>query len=386
MSARQTTRARTVRVLVVDDSPFMRKAISRIIDSAPDLEVAAVASNGAEALAVLRAEPVDVVTLDVVMPGADGVETLKAIMAEHPVPVVMLSSQTSENAAVTFECLDAGAVDFIEKPSVYTNMNMPLIGGTLVEKLRAAAGVDTGRLGASESAHTATAEPRGGDRARTPEQRSDSPAARVTVTKPSRATALQVETLVIGASTGGPPALTRLLTALPPMLSVPIVIVQHMPPGFTEPLAERLNLLSPFEVKEARDGDLLRPGRVLVARAGYHLTFESRGERRMVRLDRRQRGGTSHMPSVDVAMLSAVRVFGSRAMGILLTGMGADGAEGMAAMRAAGSHTIAEAESSAVIFGMPRAAIEAGGACEVLDLGRIGGRVGDLLAASSAEG
>lgn len=341
-----------IRVLVADDSPFMRKSIARMCDSARGIKVVGMATDGAEAVALNQELEPDVVTLDVMMPGMDGIAALERVMESRPVPVLMVSALTSDGADTTLEALEKGAVDVVEKPSVMPNMNMPLIEGELVEKIRVLAGVDPQHL-----------------------QRAATPACAAGVEGAADPISSGLETsadmLVIGASTGGPPAIREILATLPHSFPVPIVVCQHMPVGFTATMAQRLNGCSSLEVKEASDGDMVTPGRVLVAPSGKQLHFvERRGGFVTVRLDLRP-PDTPHIPSVDVVMKSAADVFGDRVIGVLLTGMGADGAEGLLAMREAGAYTIAESESSAVVWGMPRAAVEMGAAEDVLHYRRV---------------
>lgn len=350
-----------IHVLVVDDSAFMRKAIVRMLSTADDIEVVGIARSGQEAIDLAARLHPDVVTLDVMMPDINGIEVLRRIMANRPTPVLMLSRLTTEGAATTLEALEAGAIDVIDKPADLMYMNVFQISETLIRKVRTAAGVDPRRL--RDSAHEA-----GGDAL---------VAAAASETGDDRgrgACVSDFDVVVIGTSTGGPPALQRVLSAIPSWFPCAIVVVQHMPPGFTEALAERLDRYCPLPVRHARTGDIIQCGRVLVAPSGWQFHFDRRPKAVTVLLDKRPRD-TTHMPSVDVTMESAAQVYGERALGVLLTGMGSDGAQGMVAMRKCGGRTIAEAESSAIIWGMPRAAIEAGGASEVHDLHDIPTRI-----------
>lgn len=337
-----------IRVLVVDDSPFMRRAITRILSSTPDIEVVGTAGSGQEAVDMIQVVSPDVMTLDVVMPVEDGVTVLERIMRIHPVPTLMLSSVTTENAEYSLAALEAGAVDFLTKPSGLTHMNMPRIADELVTKIRTAAQVDVDTLCSGRRGPLVPSEPS--------EQLSvDGPLA---------------DSLIIGCSTGGPAAIKALIQALPDHLDKPVLIVQHMPLGFTSALAARLDTLTPLSVREARDGDLFEGGRVLIGCAGLQVHIESAQGRQVLRLDK-DPADTTHIPSIDVAMKSAARTLGSSAMGVLLTGMGTDGAQGLLAMRDAGAFTVAEAEATAVVWGMPRAAIELGAAAEVAPLPEI---------------
>ena len=345
-----------IRVLVVDDSAFMRKAIGRMLDAEDDIEVVASIGTGEEALAAVEHHNPDVVTLDIVLPGIDGITALGHIMAAHPVPVLMLSSLTTSDAEVTLNALEKGAVDVVAKPSVYMHMDMPKIANELVDKVRAAANVNTDHLGTRPKAAPAEAH-----------------------AAHSAATTTSLDALVIGASTGGPPALGMLVNSLPADFPTAVLLVQHMPTGFTAALADRLNGTCRLPVREANDGDLFVPGRVYIAQSGKHLHFVQRGDRVTIQLDMKP-AGKIHVPSIDVAMESAAAVFADRAMGVLLTGMGDDGARGLLAMRKAGAYTVTEAESTAVIWGMPRVAAAMGASSSVLPLDEIPQRIFERVA------
>ena len=321
-----------IRVLVVDDSTFVRQALSRMIGSAPDMEVVATAADGLEGLEKARTLRPDVVTLDIKMPRMDGLVALERIMAECPVPVLLLSSVTSEGADVTLRGLEKGALDFVDKSSVQGPMNLLALADELQRKVRA--------LAWSRERRAAIA---------------PAPAVR----EPALPTRGRAEVVVIGASTGGPPALQHIVPALPKDLDLAILVVQHMPVGFTRSLAERLAARSSLPVREATDGEVVQPGVVLVAPAGRHTKVRRRGRVVRVVLDD-EPAEALHRPSVDVLMASVARAYGDRALGLLLTGMGADGVEGLRAIRLAGGVTLAESEETCVIYGMPKAAVEAG--------------------------
>ncbi len=321
-----------IRVLVVDDSAFVRQALSRMIGSAPDMEVVGTAADGAEGLQKARDLRPDVVTLDIKMPRVDGLVALQRIMAECPVPVLLLSSLTSEGADVTLRGLELGAVDFVDKSSVEGPMNLLALADELQSKVRALAW-------ARERRRVSAAAPVLGEAA-----------------APSRS---PTEVVVIGASTGGPPALQQIIPQLPVGLDLAVLVVQHMPLGFTKSLADRLAARSPLPVQEAVEGEVVQAGRVLIAPAGQHMKLRRRGGIVRVILDDEPREAL-HRPSVDVLTASAATAYGARTMGMLLTGMGADGVEGLRAIRQAGGVTLAESEETCIIFGMPKAAIEAG--------------------------
>jgi two-component system, chemotaxis family, protein-glutamate methylesterase/glutaminase len=341
-----------VRVLVVDDSPFIRKALTRMLNAEDGIEVVGTAESGEECLEEIKRVHPDVVTLDVMMAGMDGLTALREIMATNPLPVLMLSSLTTEGAEISLWALEVGAVDIIEKPATYAHMDVFSIGSELVAKVRAAASVDPKNLGVA--AHPAVPSVERGETHR----------------RQGQVLGTDAEVVVIGASTGGPPALQRIISQLPLDFPAPVVVVQHMPDGFTSALAQRLDAIAALDVKEAEDGDLLEVGRVLLARSGRHLHFERKRAGVVCRLDL-EPPGTAHMPSIDVTMSSLSDVFGGRVLGLLLTGMGADGARGLLKLHEAGAHTIVESQESCVIFGMPHAAIELGAADEVLDLSDI---------------
>ncbi len=322
----------------MDDSAFMRKMITEILARDPALCVVGTARDGAEALARLESLRPDVVTLDVEMPVLDGYGALAEIMRCRPTPTVMLSSLTQSGADATVRCLELGAVDVVGKPSGAISLDIEKIAGELTAKIKAAAFCLKRPLACPQKADLPP------------------PVLR------SRGAAPAV--LVIGSSTGGPRALQTLVPALPATLSVPIVIVQHMPPGFTASLARRLADTSPFPAREAVGGDTLHPGQILVAPGGHHLEFTAEGTARLT--DDPPLHGVR--PAVDVTLASLARLYGSRVLAVLLTGMGKDGARGMKIVSDRGGQTLAEDESTCVVYGMPKAAAELGGVGRLLPL------------------
>ena len=344
-----------IRVLIVDDSAFVRKAIRRMLSTEPDIEVVDAAADGREAVEkVCRLKP-DIVTLDVRMAGMDGLTALERIMRDCPTPVLMLSSLTQEGADVTLKALDLGAVDFLDKARAESSMDITLLANELVTKVRTIAGVDMGKL------RPLAVEP---------------PPPPLQVPIPPRETAARVATpakidvVAIGTSTGGPTALQLTIPRLPRNFPAAVIVVQHMPPGFTRTLAERLNTLSLIPVSEAAEGDSVEPGRVLVAPAGQHLKLLKKNGRYVVHLDR-EPSDLFHKPSVDVMMESVARACGRRSLGVLLTGMGSDGARGMKAIKAAGGRTLAESEETCIVYGMPKSAVEEGAVDRVVPLHEI---------------
>ncbi len=331
-----------VRVFVVDDSAFVRKALTRVLSAQSGITVVGEAASGAEAIEKIPAAEPDVVTLDVAMAGLDGLGTLRALLAwRRSLPVIMLSAHTREGAEATLDALAIGAVDFIDKTG-FSRMDLDGLGRELIDRIL---------LWGSKSAphHPAPA------------------AGPVPDAIPPLIDVSHCELCVIGASTGGPPALQAILERLPRRFPLPIAIVQHMPVGFTRPFAERLDSLCHLQVTEASDGDRLEAGKVLIAPAGEHLRFSRNLTARLST----EPASARHIPSVDVLMKSAGEVRPGRVLGVLLTGMGEDGAEGMSLIRAQGGVTLAESEGSCAVFGMPRAAQLRGGVDLMLHLKEI---------------
>ena len=333
-----------IRVVVVDDSAFVRQALTRMLGSAPDVEVVGTAVDGADGVEKVAELRPDVVTLDVKMPRMGGLEALRRIMAECPTPVLLLSSHTSEGAEVTLRGLELGAMDFVDKSSVQGHMNLLGLADELLAKVRALASVPRERLVEAGGLPRPAAVPARHDR--------------------------QAEVVVIGTSTGGPSALQAIIPRLPSALASTILVVQHMPAGFTRSLAERLDQRSALPVREAQDGEPLPHGAVLVAPGGLHMKLRKRGAHARVWLDAEPRSAL-HRPSVDVLMASVAKTYGARSMGIVLTGMGSDGVEGLRAIREAGGRTLAESQETCVIYGMPKAAVEAGVVDRVAPLPRV---------------
>ena len=331
-----------IRVLVVDDSAFVRKAVKRMLGAAGDIEVVGLAADGEEGLEKARELQPDVVTLDVKMPRLGGLETLERLMAERPVPVLLMSTLTQEGAEVTLRGLELGAMDFVDKSSVQP-MNMLSLAEELIAKIRA--------LGGARVRARPMPLPAGETR--------DAPRA---------------ECVVVAASTGGPTALQSVMAGLPAGVPAAVLVVQHIPRGFTKSLAERLDARSAIPVREARDGEVVTPGTVLVAPAGIHTKLARRQGAVSIVLDEEPRGAL-HRPSADVLMASAAAVYGPLALGVVLTGMGADGTEGLRAIRAKGGLTLAESEETCVIYGMPKAAIDAGVVHRAIPLERVAGEI-----------
>ena len=340
----------TIRILVVDDSPFMRKSLQKMLEEAPDLRVVATARDGQDALEKIQEFQPDIVTLDIEMPRMDGLTCLKRIMAEFPRPVLMVSSLTQEGAQATLDALSFGALDFIPKENSFASMSILQIQHDLQEKVRRLAG--SPRFRRSPSTPTAPPAPVHLP-APTPHPapRHAAPLGAGLPTSP------QADLLLLGSSTGGPQALQDILPLLPASLPVPCLIVQHMPSTFTKPFADRLDGLCKVHVKEAEQGEPLKAGTVYIAPGGVHLTWANRGAQGCIELGP-EPVSSLHRPSVDVLFLSVAERFRGQVLAGILTGMGSDGAKGMEQLKFRGAHTLAEAEETCVVYGMPRAAAE----------------------------
>ena len=336
-----------IRVLLVDDSAIVRKIVKEDLSREPDIEVVGTAPDPYIARdKIVRLRP-DVLILDVEMPRMDGITFLRKLMQYHPMPVVIFSSLTPNGSELAMEALEAGAVDVMAKPGGPLSVGEATV--QLAERVRAASRVRFFRKG-------------------------DSPAVKAKGTVAFKTTQ---KIVALGASTGGTEALRVVLERMPPS-SPGMVIVQHMPPGFTSSLARRLNDLCQIEVREASDGDPVLTGTALIAPGGYHMVMRRSGARYLVSV----KDGPlvwHQKPSVDVLFSSVAKAAGANAVGVLMTGMGADGARGLLEMREAGAHTIVQDEKSCVVFGMPKEAIRMGAAAEVAPLEEIPERIAEAL-------
>ena len=349
--------AKQIRVLVVDDSAFVRKVVTQMLSRSPDIAVVGAARDGEEALELVERLSPDVLTLDLVMPRMNGVEFLHRQNLRGRVPVVICSI-ADQSGAMALEALEAGAVEFVQKPTALATERVYEIADELIAKVETAArvGEDYGRQPppASARAPVAPRERRGRHGVRT-------------------------DVVVLGISTGGPQALRQLIPRLPADFPVPMAMVLHMPVGYTEMYAQRLNAISALEVTEVKEGDVLRPGVVWLAPAGQHLTFV-RGADGGARahLDLRP-DDTQHRPAVDVLFRSAADVFGPRVLGVVMTGMGSDGLLGAAHIKAQGGRIATEAESSCVVYGMPRVVAEAALSDRIATLDEMADAITELL-------
>jgi two-component system chemotaxis response regulator CheB len=322
-----------VRVLVVDDSAYVRKMMTQMLSRSPFLDVVGAARDGKDALEMAGALKPDVITCDLNMPEMDGVSFVRQQMAARPIPIVIISVASPSGEQV-LAALEAGAVDFLQKPTALATDRLLDVADELVAKVKAAAGAQMWRL--SPRALT-----------------------RQVAAPPAKIVARQTDILLIGISTGGPQALKTLIPRLPADFPVPVAMVLHMPIGYTELYAQKLNDLSNLRVKEAEEGEVIEAGTAYLAAAGRHLSFRRGGASVMAHLDMRPLD-MPHRPAVDVMFQSAADIFGARVMGVVMTGMGADGRDGSAWIKARGGQILTEAEQSCVVYGMPRSVVEAG--------------------------
>lgn len=362
----------TVSVLVVDDSGFFRKRLTEILNASDSIRVVGVATNGREAVEQAEKLRPDVITMDYEMPVMDGITAVREIMARRPVPVLMFSSLTYEGARVTLDALEAGAVDFLPKNFEEIARSSSELQKILRERILDVARSHPGRRSAPV-----------GLSPRPPAKPTPTPAQREVgrpdLTTGSRASARKTaprsyKVVAIGTSTGGPIALQRVLTGLPARFPVPIVLIQHMPASFTPAFADRLNKLCQIEVRQAEEGDVLKPGLALLAPGGKQMMIENRGGQGRVRIlpgdDR-----LNYKPCVDITFGSIARSFPGNTLGLILTGMGSDGKDGCRLMKQGGSVVWSQDEKTSVIYGMPMAVVKAGLADEILPLQEIGRRL-----------
>jgi len=340
---------KVIRVVVVDDSAFMRKAISTMLQKDTEIEVVGMARDGMEGLEMVRKLDPDVVTLDIEMPVMDGLTALKHIMMEMPRPVIMVSSLTTEGGEATLKAMEYGAVDFIPKQLSKVSLDIVKIEKSLQSKVKTVVR-KKGRLSASVTKS---------------KPRTAKEVSRTIQARPKGKVLRDI--VVIGVSTGGPPAVQKVLGELPQDFPAAILIAQHMPGAFTGPFAKRLNDASALSVKEAEDRDLLTPGRVYIAPGGKHLSLCPRTSRIELAVSSTPED-VIYKPSVNVLLSSAVNGLGQRTVGVIMTGMGSDGLEGAKDLKARKGRLLAQSEETCVVYGMPKAVIEAGLADDVVNL------------------
>ncbi|WP_018305813.1 protein-glutamate methylesterase/protein-glutamine glutaminase [Desulfitobacterium hafniense] len=374
-----------ITVLIVDDSPFMRLTLQKILSQDPEIKVLDTARDGKEGIEKLQALRPQVVTMDIEMPQIDGLQALGEIMRWQPTPIIILSALTTEGAQASVKALEAGAFDVVAKPSGGPGADIQALARDLIDKVKAAAQVNLGRLGkkgavsrvssasgsrppwtagaASENANrlfplSSTSSTLGSAKARSLDSGEALPK-------------YPVEIVAIGTSTGGPSALQAVLTQLPGNLPVPVLVAQHMPPGFTAPLAQRLNGMSPLTIREGVHGEALKAGTIYFAPAGKQMQVQSRGSQLILHIGDESPITTLYHPSVDVMFMSLAKEIGKGTLGVVMTGMGNDGLRGMREIKERGGYAIAEAEETCVVYGMPRAIVDAGLANRVAPLGEI---------------
>ncbi len=339
------------KVLVVDDSAFMRKLISDFISASPKLEVIGTARNGRDALEKAKSLKPDVITLDVEMPEMTGLEALKEIMRQNPTPCIMLSSTTDEGTENTLTAIQHGAIDFITKPSGTISLDLHKVKDEIVQKVEQASLVQVRKIKRYENEI----------KDRIVEKSEESIQVNVKVDdkySSSKWSKAHRKLVCIGTSTGGPRALQEVLTALPERVGAPILVVQHMPAGFTKSLANRLNTLSRIVVKEAEQGEIVKDNIAYIAPGGFHLKIKEIGQNFAVQLDKEEPPRSGHRPSVDVMFESVSQLHSIDKLAVIMTGMGSDGAKGLIKLKETGNvKAIAESKDSCIVYGMPKAAV-----------------------------
>lgn len=391
----------SIRVLIVDDSSFMRTAIASMLRDTTDIEVVGTASNGKEAIEKANQLKPDIITMDIEMPIMTGIEALKEIMNSMPTPVIMISTLTTEGAQATMEALSYGAADFIPKQTNFAQLSLQQFRQDLLDKVRALA-----KSPALKLRHTTLQAPTPGSgegkrltlqeriqqRLNRPANKTPSPTGSTnapanktrTITQTtgkSRPHAAHFKIAVLGVSTGGPLALQQVIPLLPAKLPVALLIVQHMPAHFTKSLADRLNTLSQITVKEAQDMDALTPGTALIAPGGRHMVIGR--DKRSVRIVA-EPASALHKPCVDVTVESVVDMFGGHALGIIMTGMGRDGTNGLKMLHKKGGYIIAQDEETSIVYGMPKAVVDEGIADDICPLENLASTIAAALGAATA--
>ncbi|WP_457753499.1 protein-glutamate methylesterase/protein-glutamine glutaminase [Thermococcus sp.] len=336
-----------IRVLVVDDSAFMRKILRDIINSDPELEVCCEARDGIEAIEMVKIHRPDVITLDVEMPRMNGLDALRYIMKKYPTPVIMISALTQEGADATIKALEYGAIDFIPKPSSSISINMKEMKDEIIAKIKEAAKVPRRFLELKRVRLL-----------------------RIQKAKKVRPSVVAKNVVAIAASTGGPQSLLKVFPKFPDNLKAGILLVQHMPPGFTKSFAKRLDSVSKIDVKEAEEGDVVEEGKAYVAPGDFHMEVTLRNGKPVITLNKKPKIHGVR-PAADPMMITAAQVFGRKTVGVVMTGMGRDGAQGIVEIKKRGGITIAQDKQTSIIFGMPKAAIETGMVDYVVPLDKI---------------
>lgn len=348
----------SIKVLVVDDSAFMRKAIENMLKKEPNIEVIGFARNGVEAIDMVQKLKPDIITLDIEMPQMDGLTALRKILEIAPIPVIMVSSLTTEGAEATLKALEIGAVDFIPKDKSFASLGIMKIEDQLIEKIKTFAGRRI--IAKAPPARPVT----------------PSPAQAPISSAPKRTGVFNgnKKVVAIGTSTGGPQSLQRVIPKLTKDLNRPVFVVQHMPPNFTKSLATRLNAMSQLEVIEVEGKEKVEPNVVYIAKGGFHLKIKKVGTNFYIETST-EPSNVLHIPSVDVMTASVAENYGADALGVIMTGMGSDGLNGLKKLKERGGAVIAQDKDSCVVYGMPRAVVEAGIADEVVPLDDIASQI-----------
>lgn len=335
-----------IKLLVVDDSAFMRKAIENMVKSAPDIQIVGFARNGKEAVELAEKLNPDVITLDIEMPVMDGLEALKQIMSKCPTSVIMVSSLTFEGAEATLKALELGAVDFLTKDKSFASFGVMKLEDQIIQKIRQFGTKKFfKRLNINQTVQTTS----------------------TSYTPKVKAGLGNKKIVAIGVSTGGPQSLQKVIPSLPTTLNRPVLVVQHMPPNFTASLANRLNSLSQLTVVEAQGKEKLEPNTVYIAKGGFHLKIKKVGPNYYTEVTN-EPSNVLHIPSVDIMVESVAESFGKDGLGVIMTGMGSDGLKGLQKLKKLGGAVIAQNQETCVVYGMPRAVVEAGIADEVVPL------------------
>ncbi|WP_428770967.1 chemotaxis response regulator protein-glutamate methylesterase [Treponema sp. HNW] len=377
----------TINVLIVDDSALMRNLVSRMVENVPGITVAAKAMNGQMALEKLESIKVDIIILDLEMPVMTGLEFMRERKKRGlDIPVIILSSIAHRGAAVTMECLELGASDFLLKPSNVGSEDVGKVADRIVQMVQSYGGAYARKQGKKIPLFASTSrEERPAPAAEGAAPSAPKPVTSAfTVPASAKSGPIQavresgpIEIIVFGISTGGPNALREVFAGLSPDIKKPMVVVQHMPAGFTAEFAASLNNICPLEVKEAAEGDLLKPGRILIAPGGYHVVVEKRSLASIVHLNQEPpRNG--HRPSADVLFESVVKEYQANALGVIMTGMGKDGAAELAEMRRQGARTLGQDADSCIVYGMPRAAFEMGAVQKQVPLNKMAEAINEL--------
>lgn len=362
------------KLLVVDDSAFMRKLISDFFIGNSKVEVVGTARNGKDAIKKIQSLKPDVVTMDVEMPELNGLDALKEIMSVSPVPVIMLSSTTLQGAENALKAMEYGAVDFVAKPSGTISLDLHKIKEELVHKVEHAAHVSVNKLKTLKKPNIAQVHVSKSSFLNENQQLNKNPLTQVTkeALKKNGWNQTTKKIVLIGTSTGGPRALQEVITKIPDTIKAPILIVQHMPAGFTKSLSDRLNQLSHIKVKEAENGDLLQNGVAYIAPGGHHLKLVKRGASYEIILDQTEPPRSGHRPSVDVMFESVSKINDIDKVAVIMTGMGSDGSKGLIELKQNGNvMAIAESEKTCIVYGMPKAAVETQLVNEIVDVDNI---------------